>query len=746
MELYRDKNATPEARAADLISRMTLREKVGQLTQRPYGFRCYQRDGDTLTLTEELTGEIEKFGSIGALYGLFRADPWAKRDFNTGLDGRLARKAYNMVQEYVISHSRFGIPVLMATECPHGHQALDGYLLPVNLASAASFSPALVREAFSVCGEQMRETGIDLAYAAVMDVARDPRWGRCEECFGEDPRLASVMADAVVRGIRSADVDVVAKHFCAQGETTGGVNASAARIGMRELREIHLPPARAAIKAGAASVMATYNEIDGTFCLANRRLLRDILRDEWGFDGFVMSDALAVYSLDLLTGDRLKSVAMAFRAGVDMGLLDDAYGMLAEACEAGLVSEAEIDDAAARVLTLKFARGLFEHPLLPENAPEGRYTAAEYPIVRKLTEESLILLKNDGGLLPLDGSGSQKIGITGPSADNVYAQLGDYTPPVRDGSCVTFLRGMENFAAAHGMLSMPVYAPAPDMFETDAACLDATIDALKDCDIVFAAVGGSSSRFEGSRIAANGAVGASRGMDCGEGLDSGTLELPGVQTKLLRRLKEAGHTVIAVLIAGRPYAMREIEAYSDAIICAFYPGLYGGDALARLIFGEISPSGRLPISLPDTVGQLPVYYNWKQSYPAMKYCDAVRPKYSFGFGLSYSSMAYSVVCAPDADAPRLTLTVENTGTHIAHAVPMLFLRRKTGIGTARVRELAAFDKVMLKPGEHTELTLPIPPESFEQCDEAGNVSFVPGRFEWYLCDGGMSFAGGEFEI
>ena len=239
---YEDQTLSPRERARDLLSRMTLREKVGQLTQRLYGFGIYERRGREVVLLDEFKQEVERYSGLGTLYGLYRADPWSGKDFRTGLDGDLAPKARNQVQQYVLEHSRLRIPVLMSTECPHGHQALDGYLLPVNLAAGAAFSPALLEAAAGVAGAQLRQMGVDLALVSALDVLRDPRWGRSEECFGEDPVLAGRMAQAVVRGIQRQGVDVVAKHLCAQGETTGGVNASAARIGCRELREIHLPP------------------------------------------------------------------------------------------------------------------------------------------------------------------------------------------------------------------------------------------------------------------------------------------------------------------------------------------------------------------------------------------------------------------------------------------------------------------------------------------------------------------------
>jgi len=264
MERYQDKTLTPKERARDLLSRMTLREKVGQLNQRLYGFWvCMPDEKGNLTLSQEFMEEVTRWQGLGVLYGLYRADPWSGRTYENGLTGENAIKAYNMVQEQVIRHSRFGIPMLLSSESPHGHQALDGYLLPVNLAVGASFHTELAQKAATVCGGQLREMGIDFALVSMLDVLRDPRWGRCEECFGEDPYLTGKMADAVTKGYLEAGVDVVAKHFAAQGETTGGINASAARIGERELREIHLPPAKAAVDAGVKGIMAAYNEIDG---------------------------------------------------------------------------------------------------------------------------------------------------------------------------------------------------------------------------------------------------------------------------------------------------------------------------------------------------------------------------------------------------------------------------------------------------------------------------------------------------
>ena len=757
MEAYLDKSLPPAERARDLLGRMSLREKVGQLNQRLYGFAIYERSGEQIVFNDEFRAEVKRYSGMGALYGLYRADPWSARDFASGLDGELSPRARNAVQRYVMEHSRFGIPVLMATECPHGHQALDGCLLPVNLAAAAAFDPRLLAEAAAVCGRQLREMGVDLALVSCLDVLRDPRWGRSEECFGEDPLLCSRLTEAVIGALRGEGVDVVAKHLCAQGETTGGVNASAARIGPRELREIHLPPAEAAVRAGAAGMMAAYNEIDGIYCHANRRLLTDYLRGELGFGGIVMSDGVALDQLDAVTGSRLLSGALGMNAGVDMGLWDTAFSLLEEAVERGLVSEKRIDEAAGRVLELKFRRGLFEEPFVAEGAHWQAYASPEsFPQPERLAEQTPVLLKNSGNLLPLTGGG-RRILLTGPASDNIYAQLGDYTPPQRPGSGSTIHQAMERLAGERG--DAMSYMPGCPMFgaHSDGA-LALAESAARESDLVVVVLGGSSSRFSGGEFDANGALLAQERatMDCGEGVDACELRLPGAQMELLRAMRRTGRPLVTVLIAGRPYAMEEIERLSDAIIYAFYPGPMGGKAIAGLIYGEIEPAGRLPASLPDTVGQLPVYYNYKDSYAAMRYYDSPQsaPRWHFGAGLSYTSFSWREKKGPhgalEGENPgengvEIGVEAVNTGGRGGYAVPQLYIHRTQGIATSRARQLCDFKKLFIPAGERGEFTLRIAPESLRQWDGERWVT-PPGRIEWFVCDGGETLLSGEFTL
>lgn len=727
MEKYQNPALPPEARAEDLVRRMTLREKVGQLTQRLYGFRIYTRQGEQVTLSEEFRREVARYGGLGTLYGLHRADPWADKDFSTGLEGVLACRVRNQVQKYVIEHSRFGIPVLMSTECPHGPQTLDGYLLPVNLAAGATFCPALLEGAAKVCGRQLLEMGVDLALVSALDVLRDPRWGRSEECFGEDPFLASRMAEAVVRGIQSQGVDVVAKHLCAQGETTGGVNASAARIGPRELREIHLPPVESCVKAGVSGFMAAYNEIDGIYCHANRALLTDLLRGEYGFEGFVMSDGVAIDQLDAVTGDRTASGALALNAGVDMGLWDTGFQNLEEAVARGMVEERRIDEAAKRILTMKFRRGLFENPYIPEGDHWRSYTPENHPESRILAEHSPVLLKNQGDILPLDEKKPLRVKLTGPNADAIYNQLGDYTPAVRRG--VTVKQGIENYLRETG---------SPVRLASEG----------EDFDVVIAVVGGTSSRFSGGEFDANGALKHQSRitMDCGENVDDRDLRLMGDQLALLRDLHRAGKPVIAVIIAGRPYAMEEIEENADAILYSFYPGLTGGEALAKLLFGAIKPAGRLPVSLPDRVGQLPVSYNPRDSYRAVTYYQGSGVRYGFGAGLSGTSFRCTLEGAPEKNDRYLSFRLENTGKRGGWAVPQLYLHRTQGITTSRIRQLCGFEKRYLSPGESALVTIPIPAESLVQWDWNMKKCTPPGKIDWYLGDSGEVWLEGSFVL
>lgn len=749
---YKDVLLPTEERVNDLLSHMTLREKVGQLNQRLYGFRAYERKGDEITMTKETIEEAKYFGGLGVVYGLYRADPWSAKTEENGLSKEYAIKGYNLLQRCCLEHSRLGIPLLLSSECPHGHQALDGYLLPVNLAAGATFDPKLYKEAVSVCAHQLKQMGVNLSLVSALDVARDPRWGRTEECFGEDPYLCSCFAKAAVEGTQSEGVAMIAKHFCAQGETTGGVNASAARIGERELREIHLPAAKACCEAGVKGVMAAYNEIDGVYCHMNYHLLTEILRDEFGFDGIVMADGVALDRLQEAVGDEPHAAALALFAGVDVSLWDNVFPYLEDAVKDGLLDESLLDEAVKRVLTLKFEQGLFEHPYLPEDSKEESYTMEKYPQSLQLARESVVLLKNQN-VLPLKTS-DQKILVLGPSADDIYRMLGDYTPPVSDENSFTLLKGLE-YLAGERIIKTCSYTALTEEKKKEVQKL------IDWADVVIMAIGGSSSRFGGALFDNNGAAvvqGTQKdvskdsdlvrknkeawAMDCGEGMDSSTLSLPGDQLDWFLFVRESNKPLISIVVAGRPYAISEIASKTDALLYSFYPGPYGGLALAQLLYGQESPSGRLPISIPAHVGQLPVYYNPKRSYEAMKYWDEEdHALYEFGEGFGYGQLSYENMTLQketdhDSFTYKVTFSVSNKSDANDFAVPQLYVRDIAASTVRRVRELKGFTKTSLKAGQTKQISIVLDKAAFTIWNLNMKQVVEPGEFEILLMDQG----------
>lgn len=735
---------TYRAKAKELLANMTLQEKIGQLNQKLYGFGIYERNGDEISFSQEFKDEVEKYGGLGTLYGLYRADPWSQKDYENGLYGENAVKAYNQMQEYVLEYSRLNIPALLSTECPHGHQALDSYLLPVNLNMGATFHPELIHSAYRVCGKQLRQMGVDLALISLLDVVRDPRWGRSEECFSEDPYLCSRMAEQIVKAVQDEGVSVVAKHFAAQGECTGGINASAARIGERELREIHLPAMKACADAGVDGVMAAYNEIDGVFCHANHHLLTDILRDEMGFDGVVMADGCAIDQLNVVTGDCVRSGAAALRAGVDIGLWDEAYGHLDEALEKGYITEEDIDRAVLRVLELKVKRGLFESPLLDENQKPEEYSYEKYPQALQIARESVVLLENRNDILPLSKE-TRKIAVIGPNADAVYNQLGDYSPQVKRENCSTVLDGVRSYLG-----DKAVYARGCGVFDGTQEELEEAVKLAEQSDITILVLGGSSSRFGEVSFDANGAAISEHGvsMDCGEGVDTAELSLPAVQRELAEKIFATGSKVITVIIGGRAYALDEVAEKSDAVLYGFYPGMQGGKAIGEILFGEVNPSGRLPVSLPRCTGQLPVYYNYKNSYRSMHYYNIPDgAAYTFGYGKSYTNFEYEDISFGKKDVAieelhkngiQVEMSIKNIGEQDGYAVPLVYIAGEQGSVVRRAKELKGFQKIWLKKGESKKVSIFLPSEAFAVWNSEMKFTVEPGRVQFILEEMGQT--------
>ncbi|WP_327700168.1 glycoside hydrolase family 3 N-terminal domain-containing protein [Streptomyces sp. NBC_00459] len=718
---------------------MTLREKVGQLNQRMYGWDAYRRrpDGE-FELTEALYEETDRFEGLGALYGLLRADAWSGVDHSTGADAQAGPALAHLVQRHVLERSRLGIPALFVEEVPHGLMALDGTVLPVNLAVGATWDPDLYERAASHAAAELRARGGHLALVSALDIARDPRWGRTEECFGEDPYLAARLTEALVRGAQG-DMDeqgrffpdkapVVLKHFAGQGATVGGRNSAESELGPRELHEIHLPAARAGVRAGAAAVMAAYNEVDGIPCSANGRLLNGLLRGGgdrggWGFEGLVMADGLAVDRLARITGDKVSAGALALNSGVDLSLWDEGFTHLAEAVERGLVKESVLDAAVSRVLTLKFRLGLFEHPCTaPElpSAEEGRSLSTA------LARSAVTLLHDKAGVLPVDPARVSRMAVIGPHSATTAHQLGDYTAPQRPGTGASVLAALNRLALPGTEIR---HAPGCTLTGGDLSGIPEAVAAAAASDLAVLVLGGSSARTPDTEFDANGAARTVVSeMTCGEGVDLADLRLGRAQHALLDAVTATGTPTVVVLIQGRPHAVPEAAEHAAALLTAWYPGPWGGEAIAEILLGHTAPTGRLPVSVPRSAAQLPVYYNHKDTEYGSYVDEDAEPLYSFGQGLTYTTFAYGVPNIVD-DGASCEVEITNTGQRAGRSVAQLYIRPLRTTVWPRTLELRAFQGVDLAPGESRTVAFTLGTEQLAQVDGALERVVLPGSVE-----------------
>ncbi|MBC1472244.1 glycoside hydrolase family 3 N-terminal domain-containing protein [Listeria seeligeri] len=756
MTIYLDKTQPIAARVEDLLAKMTLAEKCGQLNQRMYGWDAFSRDGDVFQITDSFKQEVARFEGIGALYGLFRADPWSKMNKETGISRVNSAKVANMVQRYVVENTRLGIPVLLAEEVPHGHQALDSESYPVNLARAASFHPELQQQVAEAIAEEISDKGVHLALASALDILRDPRWGRAEECYGEDPYLAAELTAAITEGFqKNGKIAVILKHFAAQGEPVGGHNSGPVSIGVRELREIFLEPLRAGIAKGALGVMAAYNEIDGVPCHANKELLTTILRDEMGFEGIVMADGCALDRLLKLNPDPKKAAKMAIEAGVDLSLWDNVFPFLEESVTAGVLSESVVDHAVRRILQVKFQLGLFENPYVKESVPAP--SANWKKLNLQAAREGICLLKNEANTLPLKGK-QKKLAIVGPNADALYNQLGDYTAPQNQAECVTVLEGLKSIVPKEWEL---IYEKGSEIREKVTDGILKAEELAEEADAIVLVLGGSSARNFNMEFLSNGAV-SSKGpnMDAGENVDVADIALPEVQLELFRAMKRTNKPVIVVMIQGRPIAIPEISKEADALLTAWYPGSVGGTAVAEVLVGKYNPSGKLPVSIPVSSGQIPVYYNQKAVEYKEDYFDLTgKPLYPFGYGLSYSSFKYHDLAIKQervalsallaGEKVDVTVTVENTSEVAGEEVVQLYIHDMESSITRRKKELKAFKKIRIEPKEKVEVTLELDKTTFEvwsinnkyEMETGGIQIFVGGSSDTTLV-GQVTIVGG----
>ena len=705
-EPYRDTALDVGSRVADLLGRLTLTEKIGQLNQRPLGWQLWQRNGSDLSLTETLDRELDRFGGLGAIYGLLRADAWSGRDWSTGADPTMSAELAAMVQERVVASSRLGIPALFVEEAPHGHQSLGATLLPTNLGAASSWRPDLVSEPFAHTGRELHARGAHIALASGLDLLRDPRWGRSEECFGEDPLLAAEFTAAEVRGLRSeSGIGVVLKHFAGQGAAVGGRNAAGAPIGPRELAELHLPAVRSGIEAGAIGVMAAYNEIDGVPCVASEALLTQLLREQWGFTGIVMADLGAIDQLGRSTGSAVETAAVALRAGVDLSLCDDAYLSLEKAVAAGLIDEDLIDRACARVLRVKIELGLLDPPApLPMFPP-----AAE---TDDLVAASIVLLTNQDDLLPIGDP--PQVAVIGPNADDLDCLLGDYVPPLPDGAGTTVLAGLRERLGADRV----DHEPGSRLTEVVPGGLRRAAVIAKRADLVIMVLGGSSVRHYADSFADNGAAeltDAPVAATGGEGVDVAEVELPAAQRDLVEAVAATGTPIITVIISGRPLGLGTVADHSQAIVWAGYPGPTGGRLITELIMGDREPIGRLPVSLPRSAASLPVAYNERLG-AARRYVDSESSAlFGFGAGLGYArwSLGEPTLTGSGHDLSEVSISVPliNESERAGHQIVQLYGRARVPGLLPRQAVLLGFTAVQVAAHDQVTVAVRINPNA-----------------------------------
>lgn len=709
---YKNPVLSVDERVKDLLSRMTLEEKVGQLLC-PLGWEMYEIKDDEVHPSEKFK-RLMKEKNAGMLWATYRADPWTKKTLENGLNPELAAKAGNALQKYVIENTRLGIPLFLAEEAPHGHMAIGTTVFPTGIGMAATWSPVLIEEVGNVIAKEIRSQGAHISYGPVLDLSRDPRWSRVEETFGEDPVLSGRLGAAMVIGLGSGDLSreyatiATLKHFLAYAVPEGGQNGNYALVGTRDLHENFLPPFQEAIDAGALSVMTSYNSIDGIPCTANYYLLTQLLRNEWRFRGFVVSDLYSIEGVheSHFVAPTIEEAAMqVVSAGVDIDLGGNAFMNLTHAVQSGKISEAVIDTAVCRVLRMKFEMGLFEHPYVnPKSATKVVRSEEHIRLAHKVAQSSIVLLKNKNSILPLNKK-IKKVAVVGPNADNRYNMLGDYTAPQEDENIKTVLDGVISKLSP----SKVEYVRGCAIRDTTVNEIAEVVEAASRSEVIIAVVGGSSARdFKTSYQETGAAIADEKSisdMECGEGFDRATLTLLGKQQDLLNALKATGKPLIVVYIEGRPLDKVWASEYADALLTASYPGQEGGYAIADVLFGDYNPAGRLPVSVPRSVGQIPVYYNKKAPCNHDYVEQAASPLYTFGYGLSYTTFEYSdlQVMRKSPCYFEVSFKVKNTGSYDGEEVAQLYLRDEYASVVQPLRQLKCFERFFLKRGEEKEI-------------------------------------------
>lgn len=721
--IYKDSSRPIEERVEDLLSRMTIREKVMQMRL----IRGLDTAPDARERCRDGWGASHQPADNASISGL------------------------NAIQKYLLEETRLGIPLIMVSEALHGLRYPGCTVFPQAIALAATFDDDLVGQIATAIGAEARSVGIRQVFAPDLDLARDPRWGRTEETYGEDAYLASRLGVAYVRGVQSEGVVATPKHFVAHGSPEGGLNLAPVHMGEREVRELMLPVFEAAFREGGAlSTMPCYSELDGVPVHASRRLLTDVLRGELGFEGYTTSDFGA---LDMLKGlhfvapTYLDAARIGLHAGVDMeGAIPAAYNDdFIKAAEEGQVNLEELDEAVRRILRVKFKLGLFENPYAgPADSDKTLRSEKHRALARKAATESIVLLKNEDKLLPLSPDTCGKILVVGPSG--AVAPLGDYTPRHGMSQSVSLVHALRERLGEERV----AYSNGSNYTSSTDESIEAALSAANDADIIIAAVGDNSHIFYGVGWGEN--KDDLRQITSGEGFDDASLDLPPAQQKLLDALAKTGKPVIVVVMAGRPRVIGNPEAFSS-ILHAWYPGEEGGHALAQILLGDISPSGRLPISFPRSAGHIPCCYDYKPSArgigrkagtpddPGGAYLfSGPDPLYPFGYGLSYTEFSYSdlrvepaqaavsSVTPASGDIAKVRVKVANTGKCASDEVALLFVSDDVCSVTPFVRRLRGFERITLEPGEEREIVFGLDFNDLSFIDENMKKAVEPGTF------------------
>ena len=713
---WKDASLPADERANMLLKEMTLEEKVGQMCQ--YVAPCYVEPGHGSS-KKNIDATDENLGNKNLSDKVRRGEVGAFLHVMTSTEAVALQK---MAQE-----SRLGIPLLLGIDAIHGNALVEGCTVyPTNINMASTFNPEFMERIGEETALEMRQRGVFWTFGPNLDIARDARWGRMGETFGEDALLTSEMGKYAIWGFQGRDgkysgnhVVACAKHLIAGGEPFGGLNAAPMDISERKLREQYLPPFIAAIKeAKVGTVMAAHNEINGIPCHGNKWLLNDLLRDELGFDGFVVSDWMDIerlHSMHHWVPDSTEAFVVSVESGIDMHMQGDKYfDAVVAAVKSGRIPQSRIDQAAGKILAVKFALGLFENPIpeIPEvldGAAEHRQTALE------AARQGLVLLKNDG-TLPLKSP--RRIFVVGPNADS-QTILGDWAVPQSDDDVITVLDGLK---AALPAVSIDTLCFGGKITNVDSKGIQTARHKASAADVNIIVVGDNSQRY------------SAFGRTCGENCDRDDLGLPGMQQQLLEAVVASGKPTVVVLMSGRALSVGWAKDNANAILNVWEPGQMGGQAIAEVLTGHVNPSGKLPVTVPRSVGQVQTVYNYKHSQYSRQFSTSeTGALWPFGFGLSYSSFAYSDASLSKSEigaseSLKATVTVANNGPYDGDEVVQLYIRDEYGSVTRPVKELKAFRRVSLKNGESVKVEFDITPEMLQCWGTAEKWSVEPGDF------------------